>query len=67
MLMPKSRQKEHKSIMSNITKNDSAGGKLMDTASDAIKSGNPVKIVGGIALAVAAVGGYAIHVISQYR
>lgn len=27
MLMPKSRQKEHKSIMSNITKNDSAGGK----------------------------------------
>ena len=38
---------------------------LVDAAHDAITSGDPVKIIGGIALGVIAVGGMAIGAISK--
>lgn len=38
---------------------------LIDTAGDAIKSGNPIKIIGGIALGTIAVAGLAIKTISD--
>lgn len=49
--------------MSNPIKTSSSS--LADAASDAIKSGNPIKIVGGIALGTLVVGGYAIRIITE--
>lgn len=40
---------------------------LVDAAHDAITSGDPVKIIGGIALGVIAVGGLAILAISKQK
>ena len=48
---------------SNVSKSNSS--QLVDAAHDAITSGNPVKIIGGIALGVIAVGGMAIWAISK--
>ena len=38
---------------------------LAETAKDCLTSGNPVKIIGGIAIGVIAVGGLAISAISK--
>ena len=49
--------------MSNQLKTNSSP--LAEAAKDAITSGNPIKLVGGIALGTLVVGGYAIKVISD--
>lgn len=48
---------------SNVSRGNSS--QLVDAAHDAITSGDPTKIIGGIALGVIAVGALAITAISR--
>jgi hypothetical protein len=52
--------------MSNkVTHQGKQSGQLVDAAHDAITSGDPIKIVGGIAMGVIAVGAMAIWSITK--
>jgi len=51
--------------MSSDNLPNKTGNTLAETAKDCLTSGNPVKIIGGIALGVIAIGGMAIGAIAK--
>lgn len=54
--------------MSNkVTHQGNQSNQLVDAVHNAITSGDPVKIIGGIALGVIAVGGMAIWAIGNHK